>query len=374
MRTEPQAQATITPVLAQVSLTMAEEDVSLAPLPVQAGVPFTITAIIHNNGESPVTGVPLMVHISANQEEIGYTPFFQVLTVTLPYTQPVPVQIPVEWNLAGGEHQLMVQINRLPQAWEAHIPVRAEKDISDNMVLLDLAVEPFDAYVSDLCPGRIDVGISVTDVFSDPDRRHILVRVHNLGNRAAYNLPVVVLGEQLSGIAYTPVIPPCGGTTQVEVELDRTFGPGESLSIQVNPDEWVGGLAEEDYENNVVELSAIPASGLAVPPGTILADYDFRITTADIETPELWFVEVSVHNLGTRDADMVPIRIENEAGRKITDAIPLVRGEGTGVAMIRVSYLWTHGGTLTLTVNPPDAAGAYPETNRANNVASFTLP
>ncbi len=373
-RAELQAPPTIAPVLDQVNITMSEEDVGLAPFPLQAGVPFTITAVIRNNSESPVQGVPLMVHISANQEEIGYTPYFRVLTVTLPSTLPVPVQIPVHWNLAGGEHQLMVQVNRLPQAWQAHTPVRAEKDISDNIVLLDLAVEPFDAYVSDLCPGRIDVEISTSDVFSGPDQRHVLVRVHNLGNRAAYNLPVVVLGEQLSGIAYTPVVPPCGGTAQVEVELDRAFSPGESLSIQINPDEWVGGLAEEDYENNVVKLSAIPESGLPDPPATRLADYDFRITTADIGTPELWFAQVNVHNVGTRDADMVPIRIENEAGRRITDAIPLVQGEGMGVAMIRVSYLWTHGGTLTFTVNPPDSPGAYPEANRADNVASFVLP
>jgi hypothetical protein len=85
-------------------------------------------------------------------------------------------------------------------------------------------------------------------------------------------------------------------------------------------------------------------------------------------------VLVTVHNLGTRDADMVPIRIENEGGRKLLDAIPLVQGEGSGVAAIRVGYLWLPGGTLTFTVNPQDTKDAYPEGNRNNNVATFTLP
>jgi hypothetical protein len=71
---------------------------------------------------------------------------------------------------------------------------------------------------------------------------------------------------------------------------------------------------------------------------------------------------------------MVPIRVENTAGRKITDAIPSVQGKGSGVAAIRVGYLWIQGGTLTFTVNPQDAKGAYPEKNRDNNVATFTLP
>jgi hypothetical protein len=353
---------------------MTAQDVSLAPLPVRAGVPITITAVIHNNSSAPAIDVPLMIYISANQETLGYEPFFQVLTVTLPSTQPVPVHVPVNWNLAGGEHRLWVQVNRLPEAWQADVPVHVEKDISDNIVLLNLEVEPFDAYASDLCPGRVDVEIGVADLFSGPDPRHVLVRVHNLGNRAVYNLPVVVLGEKLSGMAYTPAIPPCGGTAQLTIELDRALSQGESLTIQVNPREWGEGLEENDYDNNVATIAAVPESGLPVSSAAELADYDFRITDADIETPELWFVEVRVHNLGTRDADMVPIRIENEAGRKITDAVPLVQGEGSGVALIRVSYLWTHGGILTFTINPPDAVRAYPETNRIDNVATFTLP
>jgi hypothetical protein len=71
---------------------------------------------------------------------------------------------------------------------------------------------------------------------------------------------------------------------------------------------------------------------------------------------------------------MVPISVENEAGRKLTDAIPVVQGEGSGLAAIPVGYLWIPGGTLTFTVNPIDAAGALPETQRDNNTATFTLP
>ncbi len=374
MLTESRVPGAMTPGVSPINLTMTEQDVSIAPLPLQAGVPFTITAVIHNNNESPAVDVPLMVHISAKHEVIGFSPFIQVLSATLPSTQPVPIEIPVNWNLAGGEHQLWMQVNRLPEPWQAAVPVHSERDISDNIVLLDLIVEPFDAYTSDLCPGRVDVEINSADVFSGADRQHIRVRVHNLGNRAVYNLPVVALGEGMSGIGYTAAIPPCGGTGLVVVELDRAYGPGDPLSIQVNPEEWVGGLVEDDRDNNTVRISAVPQAGLAIPSPAEVGDYDFAITADDIGTPELWFVEVQVHNLGTRDADMVPIRIENEAGRRITDAIPLVRGEGTGVAVIRVSYLWTHGGTLTFTVNPPDAAGAYPEANQDDNVAAFVLP
>lgn len=360
--------------LSLVDLTMTEQDVGLAPLPVRAGVPFTITAVLHNNSGSPAVDIPLMIHISAVQENLGFQPFFQVLTVTVPSTEPLAVNVPVSWNLEGGEHQLWLQLNRMPGVWQSQTPVQPEKDISDNIVLLDLFVEPFYAYVSDTCPGRVDVEITSADLFAGPDGNQVLVRVHNLGNCAVYNLPVVVLGEQLSGIAYTPVIPPCGGTSQVIVALDRALGPGDSLTVLVNPEEWEAGLVEDEQDNNVVDIASVPESGLEPPPVTELADYDFLVSADDIGIPELWFVQVTVHNLGTRDADMVPIRIENEAGRRLTDSIPLVRGEGLGTAVIRVSYLWTHGGTLTFTVNPSDASGAYVEANRDNNVATFVLP
>lgn len=374
MLAETRVPGAMTPEAPLADLTMTEQDVSIAPLPVQAGVPFTITAVIHNNLDSPAVDVPLMIHISAEQETLGFSPFYRVLTATFPSSQSVPVQIPVNWNLAGGEHRLWVQVNRLPESWQAGIPVHSERDISDNIVLQDLVVEPFDASTSDLCPGRVDVGVEEADVFGTADGRQIQVRVHNLGNRAVYNLPVVVLGVGSSGIAYTAAIPPCGGTSLVMVELDQPVSPGDPLTVQVNPDEWVGGVVEDDLDNNLVRIPAVPQSGLPPPPASEVADYDFGITTSDIGTPELWFVQVRVRNLGTRDADMVPVRIENEAGRKITDAIPLVLGEGTGVAVIRVSYLWIPGGILTFTVNPSDASGAYPEANREDNVATFVLP
>ncbi len=370
----PPLSATSTPAASPLDLTLSEEDVAIAPLPLRAGFPFSITAVIHNNRDTSAEDVPVMVHISARQEEIGYTPFYQVFTVTLPASASVPVEVPVNWNFAGGEHRLWVQVNRLPEAWQSIAPVQPEDDVSDNIVLQDLMVDPFDAYASELCPGRVDVEVGPADVLPEPGQQRVLVRVHNLGNHAVYNLPVVILGDHLMGIAYSPAIPPCGGTAELYVEVDRPFQQGESLTVLVNPREWVGGLPEDEFENNEVTVTAGLAPGVVIPPGGGLTDYDFSISTADIEIPQLWHVLVTVHNLGARDAAMVPIRIENEAGRKITDAIPVVQGNGLGVAAIRVGYLWIPGGTLTFTVNPEDAKGAYPEANRDNNVATFTLP
>ena len=360
------------PVLPAVDLTLIEEDVSVAPLPLRAGFPFTITALIHNNASAPARDVPVMVYIAAEQEEINYTSFLQLLTVTLPASQSLPVEVLVDWNFAGGEHRLWVQANRLPDAWQFHTPTWPEADTSDNVALLDLLVDPFDAYTSDLCSGRVDVEIEPTDVLPEPDHQRVWVRLHNVGNQAMYNLPVVVIGEHISGLAYTPAIPPCGGTAEVYVLLDHPLQQGESLTVMVNPSDWGG--EEDNLENNQVTVAAGLAPGVGMPPGSELEDYDFVISTADIETPEPWIALVTVHNLGTRDAAMVPIRIENQAGRKLSDAIPLVQGSGRGVAAIRIGYLWTGGGTLTFTINPEDVEGAYPEINRDNNVATLSLP
>jgi hypothetical protein len=357
-----------------VDLALLEEGVAVAPIPVRAGFPFSITATLLNRGTAPVVDVPLMVHISAEQEELGHSPYLQVLTATLPASQSLSVEIPVNWNFPGGEHQLWLQANRLPEAWQSHSPAYPEADISDNIAVLELMVEPFDAYASDLCPGRVEVEINPEDVLPEPDRRRVMVRVHNLGNHAVYNLPVVVTGDDLTGIAYTPAIPPCGGTAEVFVEVEQPFEEGEALSVQVNPREWPGSLEEDKYDNNQVAVTAGFAPGVVVPPGSGLQEYDFAITADDIETPELWILLVTVRNLGTRDAAMVPVRIENEAGRTVIDSFPLVRGEGLGIAAIRVGYLWNPGGTLTLTINPEDAEGAFPETNRENNSATFMLP
>jgi hypothetical protein len=315
-----------------------------------------------------------MVHISAEQEEIGYSSYLRVLTATLPASQSLSVEIPVNWNFSGGDHQLWVQANRLPEAWQPQVPTHPEADIGDNIAVLDLMVEPFDAYTSDLCPGRLEVEINPEDVLPEPDRQRVMVRVHNLGNRAVYNLPVVVSGEDLMGIAYTPAIPPCGGVAELFVKVERPFEEGEALAVQVNPKEWPGALQEDKWDNNQVAVTAGFAPGAVVPPGSGLEEYDFAISTDDIDTPELWILLVTVRNLGTRDAAMVPVRIENEAGRTIDDSFPLVQGEGLGIAAIRVGYLWNPGGTLTVTINPKDAEGAFPETNRENNVATFMLP
>jgi hypothetical protein len=369
-----QATATAEPAVPPIDLTLTEEDVSVDPLPLRAGFPFTMTAAIHNNADIPAVDVPVMIYISGKQDKIGYTSFLHLLTVTLPASQTLPVELPVDWNFAGGEHHLWVEINRLPDAWQTRVPTRPEKDTGDNTVLLDLMIDPFDAYVSDLCSGLVDVEIGPADVLAEPDRQRVLVRVHNVGNRAVYNLPVVITGEQLTGVTYTPAIPPCGGTAEVYVEIDRPFQEGEVLTVQVNPSEWAGGLEEDRTDNNQVAVTAGWAAGEAIPFPDGLGDYDFSLSTVDIETPEPWIVLITAHNLGTRDAAMVPIRIENEGGRKLVDAIPLIQGEGIGVAAVRVGYLWIPGGTLTFTINPEDAKGAYRETNRENNVATFTLP
>ncbi|HSR34503.1 MAG TPA: hypothetical protein VLY63_28370 [Anaerolineae bacterium] len=365
---------TAPPPTPQLELVMIEDDVSIDPLPLRAGFPFTVTASVHNNSELLAVDIPLMVYVSARQEEIGYTSFLHLFTMTLPASQTVPLTVPVDWNFAGGEHQLWIQANRLPDAWYGLASVQPEADIANNIVLLDLMIDPFDAYTSDLCSGRVDVEIGPADVLPDPDRQHVLVRVHNLGNRAVYNLPVVITGDKMAGIAYTPAIPPCGGTAEVYVPVDRPLEEGEALTVRVNPDDWENALQEDNSENNQVSVAAGLAPGVVIPPGSGLEDYDFRLDTGDIETPEPWTVLVTVQNLGTRDAAMVPIQIENEAGRKIVDAIPLVQGEGIGTAAFRVGYLWIPGGTLTFTLNPQDANGAYPETNWDNNVATFVLP
>jgi len=357
-----------------VDLWVSEEDVSLEPLPLRAGFPFTVTAVVHNDAAIPAMNVPVVLYISAAQEQIGYSPFLQQITVTVPASDSLPIEVPVNWNFAGGEHRVWIQVNRVPEAWEGHTSPLAEADTGDNLALLDAVVDPFDAYSSNLCSGRVDVEIGPADILPEPDRQRVLVLIHNQGNRAVYNLPVVVSGDQLAAISYTPIIAPCGGTAQVVVNVDRPFQMGESLTVQINPADWSGALEENDFKNNQVSVSAGLAPGLALPPGSGLEEYDFALSTADIETPELWMVLVTVHNKGTRDADMVPIRIENEGGRKLLDAIPLVQGEGSGIAAIRVGYLWLPGGTLTFTVNPQDAKGAYPENNRNNNVATFTLP
>lgn len=362
----PQAQA--------LDLVLADSDVSVAPLPLQAGVPFTVTASIHNESEVPAPDVPLVIYISAQQEKIGFQSFLQVLTVTVPASETVPVELPVDWNLAGGEHRLWLQINRVPDAWQTELETQPEEKIDNNMVLRDLMVEAFDAYTSDLCAGRVDVEIGPADIVPDPAHQQVRVRVHNLGNQAVYHLPVVVSGDRFTGVAYTPPIPPCGGTAEIDVPLDGTLEEGQSLTVMVNPAAWEGRLPESSMDNNQVTVSTGLVPGEAGPTDG-LQDYDFSITTADISIPQAWTLLIQVHNQGSRDADMVPIRVENEAGRSLSDAIPLVRGSGgIGVAAMRVGYLWRPGGTLTLTVNPPDVKSAYPETNREDNVATFTLP
>jgi len=364
---------TNTPEPPILALSVVTEEIKLAPIPLRAGYPFTITGVIHNDSPVSAEDVPVLVHLSANQETLGYTSFVELLTVTVPASQSVPIVVPVRWNLSGGEHRLWVQVNRLPNAWEPRALTQPEENLADNLALVDLMIDPFDAYVSDLCPGRVDLEVSPQDVLPDPDRQLVLVQVHNLGNKAAYNAPVIALGRRASGIAYTPAIPPCGGTAQVQIALDQPFVEGDSFSVRVNPEGWEDGLVEDNYANNEVSVSAgLPGAAQQHLGG--LQDYDFGIDAGEIEIPQAAVVLIRVYNHGTRDAANVPILVTNEAGRKLNDVVPLVQGSGSGVVAIRVTSLWSSGGTLTFTVNPEDADGGYPETYRQNNVATFAVP
>ena len=376
-----------------VSLALTQKEIKLEPLPLRAGFPFTITIPIHNNEPVPAVGVPVMIYLSAKQEQIGFSPFLQVLTVTVPATQTLAVKVPVVQNMAGGEYQLWVQVNRLstPVAQQAGLAALPETDIDDNSALVDLVVAPFDAYVSDLCSGRTDVALEFAEMWLEPDLRRIHVRVHNLGNQAVYNLPVVISGEQAAGVAYTPAIPPCGGTAEVAVELDPPLEAGESVDVAVNPPDWPDKFAEDGYDNNYVRSVTVSAGSTpdegpfllsadgerAVMPGAPNdggTDYDFAISPVDVEIVRSGVVLIKVHNLGTRDVANVPIRIEGKAGRKVVDVIPLIEGNGLGVAAIQLGWLSSPKATLILTVNPEGAKGAYPEANRANNVVTFSLP
>jgi len=395
-----------------VSLALLAKRIKLEPLPLRAGAPFTITIPIHNNEPVPAVGVPVMVYLSAEQEQIGFSSFFRVLAVTVPATQTLEVKVPVVHNLAGGEYQLWVQVNLLsaPLAERAGTPTLPEDDLEDNAALLDVALAPFDAYASDLCPGRTDVAIEFAEIWLEPDLQHMHVRVRNLGNQAVYNLPVVVTGGplshapggqdlaskdgqeqaaqersvQVSGMTYTPAIPPCGGTTEAVVELDRPLKAGDSVDVAVNPLGWPDGLAEDSFDNNYVESVTLSPdqSPLLLSEGQLgaagssgaVTDYDFAISPVDVEIMSSGVVLVTVHNLGTRDVANVPVRIEAKSGRKVTDVIPLVEGNGLGIAAIQLGWVWSPKATLTLIVNPEGAKGGYPETNRDNNTVTFTLP
>ena len=202
-----------------VDLVLLEDEILVGPQPLRAGFPFTVTALIHNRLTIPAEDVPLLVLISAQQEQIGYTSYAELITVTVPASDSLQVDLPVDWNFAGGEHRLWLQVNRLPDAWQDRAPTKAEDNTRNNMALIDLIVDPFDAYISDLCSGRVDVAIGPEDVLPELDRQQILVRVHNVGNRAVYNLPIAVTSGSATGLAYTSAIPPCGGTAEVHVKL-----------------------------------------------------------------------------------------------------------------------------------------------------------
>jgi DNA-directed RNA polymerase subunit beta' len=80
----------------------------------------------------------------------------------------------------------------------------------------------------------------------------------------------------------------------------------------------------------------------------------------------------TLHRLGIQAFE--PILIEGKAGRKIIDAIPLVDGGGLGIVAVQLGSLWVPGGTVTVTLNPSGAKGAFPEAARENNVLVVALP
>jgi len=358
----------------RLALALDLGDVALTPQPLRAGEPFTITTLIHNQSDVLAENVPVVVLVAPLEDQFGYQPFLHVLTVTVPASTSVPITVTVRWNLAAGEHRLWVQANREPESWQGLMPAQPEVNLADNAVLVALMIEPFDTQLSTLCAGRVDLEIEPADILPEPDADRVLVTIHNLGNRAVYNVPVVVFSARATGLAYSPAIPPCGGTVRVPIDLVGNLAPGDALTVRINPAEWESDLVEDNFDNNQVAVSAGFAPGAAPPAVQSPADYDFWLETGAVELAQPGVLVITVQNRGTRDADQVPVQVENEAGRKILDRIPLVRGQGMGVGAVQVSSLAARGGKLIVTVNPAGAENAYPEANRQDNTVTFLLP
>jgi len=225
-------QSTPTPNVPSVQVSLAPRDVSVKPLPIQAGYPFTITLVIHNDGGASPEPAGDGLHLSrAGNDRL--LSLHGVLTVTLPSTRPVTLEVPVRWNLTGGENRLWAQVNRLPKAWQPESPTWPEEDKSDNSVLLELIVEPFDAYRSDLCSGRVDVEIDA-GVVAERAASAFGCPSTTPGTRppttSRWSFPAKTWRASPT---HRPS--PVRGTAEVWVQVDRPLAEGESIAVNVTP-------------------------------------------------------------------------------------------------------------------------------------------
>jgi len=132
-----------------------------------------------------------------------------------------------------------------------------------------VAVAPFDAYASDLCPaGRCR--IEFAEIWLEPDLQRLHVRVHNVGNQAVYNLPVVVtVARATAAKSSGPFGRGTGPSADVSAwptrprshraaarpkwcRAGRPLEAGDSVEVAVNPEDWPDGLAEDSFDNNHV--------------------------------------------------------------------------------------------------------------------------
>ncbi len=266
------------------SLRLSPERLHGAAGPPRVGDALQVSFTVHNDGEAAVSGA--LVTAAMARAEIPRTTFVEHARVDLPAGGEVAVQLtlgrlsdselasPFRPEFGDGRYVVAASVNRDlrdlvdGRFYWSSTPTR-EANEADNVVQAEITYLPFESYTSEACPAGANLAIDPTDVALQEMETagaggaapFLALTVRNSGNAALYHIPIRVLGAGGLRFAYhTGILTPCGGAGRVFLPVNA--GWGDTFTIAVNAPDDHGGVEEEDYSDNQIQVTL---SALATP-------------------------------------------------------------------------------------------------------------
>jgi len=358
-----------TPLAPRPEVTVRLERVYVTPAQPRQGQPFTVTAVIRNEGASDAR-VPVWFGAFRpdNPYPVGSSLIYYV---TIPTGQGTELS----WNgrdrwepaknaSLENPHLIMrASVNVIvPGQWPlpALLP---ETDKLDNQAEIIVNFLPYEPLVSDACPPGDNLWVELDQgrVYQDFSRQSALrLIVHNDGNTELVRMPLRITDAGgVQYLTYVRRVPPCGGAVNVEetsISADRLTYP---ITITLNPSDARDAVPEGERGDNVLVVGEYAAC--TGDTDLWLTDQDVSVDGADLlvtvhlsgSSPNRSF---SVHVYHTADGRL----LASEQVSQITCEEPLLlRFEGI-LSGLAGGYVMVQIDTQANRVEP-----VYPQNNNS---------
>ncbi len=381
----PAAQVSLTPAPAAgetptASLRLAA--LSITPEQPRLGEPFTVTAVIHNLGDSDVkTPTWFSLYAGSSSEGAYSAASSPIYYLTIPAGGQAKIQWdgqdewrdPLDWSQQRPGMTFRAGVN-VPRSLDRRLTLTAEADKRDNVAELFVQFLPYEPQVSDACPPGNNLWLELNLSPPSSDRPNtsttawtgLRVLVHNEGNAEVVRVPLrAATADGFNFVTYARAVPPCGGAVEADFSI-----PASQLSLPItvtlNPSHYYEAVPEGQRGDNQIVITDedLPCVG---PTDLWLTEEDVVFEGDDLL--------VTVHLLGKPPARSVELRVQNaqNGSTLATDKIELTTCLEPQTVRFEGVLAGLEGGYILVSLDPDRRINetVYPQ---HNNEVLLPLP